>query len=236
MTPAPRKLATRVYRRFAVRPPLGFVRFGSLRRTRPISRNWGWDRGQPVDRHYIERFLGEARDRGDVRGRVLDFYDDDCARRFGRDDITIDVMNVTADVPGTTIVADLQSADHVPSESFDCIICLQVLNLIYDVRAAVQTLHRMLRTDGVLLVTVPALSKIVRDEGWEDHWRFTSQSAARLFREVFGDAVEVQAYGNVLAAIASLEGLSAHELKKEALDAFDPDFEVLIGVRAVKAG
>jgi hypothetical protein len=78
------------------------------------------------------------------------------------------------------------------------------------------------------------VSKITR--AWEDHWRFTSRSAGRLFREIFGDAVDVHAYGNVLAAIAFLEGLSAHELKKEELDASDPDFEVLIGVRALKAG
>src|SRR5689334_3710614 len=38
-------------------PSVGEVRLGDLRRLTPISRNWGFDRGQPVDRYYIENFL-----------------------------------------------------------------------------------------------------------------------------------------------------------------------------------
>ena len=38
-------------------PPVGEVRFGSLRMVTPISTNWGLDRGLPIDRYYIERAL-----------------------------------------------------------------------------------------------------------------------------------------------------------------------------------
>ena len=34
------------------------VSYGSLRRLTPISDRWGLDRGTPIDRHYIEQFLG----------------------------------------------------------------------------------------------------------------------------------------------------------------------------------
>ena len=37
--------------------PVGGVHFGNLRRIDPISRNWGYDRGLPIDRYYIEAFL-----------------------------------------------------------------------------------------------------------------------------------------------------------------------------------
>jgi SAM-dependent methyltransferase len=215
------------------RPRVGFVRFGSLRRTTPISPVWGWDRGLPIDRYYIEDFLRQAASRGEIRGRVLEFHDDAYARRFGGQSVTAtDVLNIEGDVSGTTIMADLASADDIPSDAFDCIICTQVLHLIYEVRPAVETLRRILRAGGVLLATVPCVSKITRE--WDDHWRFTSRSASRFFREIFGDAVDVQAYGNVLAAIAFLEGLSAHELKEKELGAFDPDFEVIVGIRARK--
>src|SRR4029453_14668409 len=43
---------------------------GTLRRTRPLSNDFGYDRGTPVDRYYIERFL--ARHQSDVKGRVLE--------------------------------------------------------------------------------------------------------------------------------------------------------------------
>ena len=67
------------------------------------------------------------------------------------------------------------------------------------------------------------------------NWRFTTLSARRLFGEVFPtENVTVEAYGNVLVAVAFLHGLAAEELRQEELDHRDPDYEVLITVRAVK--
>src|ERR687895_460818 len=83
--PAVRRLlsvsARRRLRRLGAWPPVGSLRLGSLRRVTPISRNYGFDRGTPIDRHYIERFL--TRHAGDVRGRVLEVGDDEYTRRFG---------------------------------------------------------------------------------------------------------------------------------------------------------
>ena len=58
-------------------PPVGTVRRLGLRRTEPISRAYGFDRGTPVDRHYIEAFLQRHApspdySAGDIRGRVLE--------------------------------------------------------------------------------------------------------------------------------------------------------------------
>jgi hypothetical protein len=36
--------------------------------------------------------------------------------------------------PGATIVGDLTRADHIPSDSFDCVNLTQTLQFIYDVR------------------------------------------------------------------------------------------------------
>jgi hypothetical protein len=73
-------------------------------------------------------------------------------------------------------------------------------------------------------------------ERWGDYWRFTSQSARRLFAEIFPpDEVQVEAHGNVLAAVAFLHGVAAEELSRRELEAHDPDFEVTVAVRAAKA-
>jgi hypothetical protein len=40
-------------------PPVGKVKFHNLRRLVPISKVWGVDRGQPLDRFYIENFLSD---------------------------------------------------------------------------------------------------------------------------------------------------------------------------------
>jgi SAM-dependent methyltransferase len=213
------------------------VRFGTLRRLTPVSGKFGWDRGGlPVDRYYIERFLGQYA--GDVAGRVLEVRDDAYTRRFGGPAVTrTDILHPTPDNPKATIVADLTAADHIPSDTFDCIVLTQVLPFIPDVQAAVRTLHRILRPGGVVLATVPGISQIVRYDmdRWGDYWRFTSLSACRIFESGFplGD-VRVEAHGNVLAATAFLQGLSTRDLEPHELDYRDPDYEVLITVRAVK--
>jgi SAM-dependent methyltransferase len=216
-------------------PPVGSVRFGDLGRTTPISRNFGFDRGQPVDRFYIERFLADHA--ADIRGRVLEIGDNVYTRRFGGGRVTkSDVLHVQEGNPRATIVADLTAAGHVASESFDCVILVQTLQFIYDVRAALLTLHRILKPGGILLATLPGISQLGRDE-WRGLWcwSFTTTSTRRLFGEVFGPgAVDVAAEGNVLAATAFLHGVAAGEIQRADLDYHDADYEMLITVRAVK--
>lgn len=217
-------------------PPVGRVAPQSLWRLKPISRVYGIDRGQPIDRYYIERFL--AAHAHDIHGWVLEIADDIYTRRFGGSRvIRSEVLHVEEGHPKTTLVADLTRADHIPSDTFDCIICTQTLPVIYDLRAAIKTLHRILKPGGVLLATMPGISKISRYDmdRWGYYWNFTSLSAHRLFTEAFDPAtIDVQVHGNVLAAIAFLHGLAAEELTQAELDYRDPDYEISIAVRAVK--
>ncbi len=217
------------------RPPVGWVNFGSLRRVTPISREFGYDRGLPVDRYYIENFL--AHHSNDIQGRVLEIGDDSYTRQFGGDRVTTrDVLHVKEGNPIATFVGDLTNADHIPSDAFDCFILTQTLHLVYDFRVALKTIYRILKPGGVILATVPGISQISTDE-WADYWcwSFTTLSARRLFEEFFpADNVQVETYGNVLSAIAFLEGLSFTELTKEELDHRDRCYELLITIRAVK--
>ena len=213
-------------------PPPGRVRFGSLRRLEPLSREFGFDRGLPVDRYYIEAFL--ARHAADVRGRVLEVGDDSYTRRFGGERVTKrDVLHVDPANPHATIVADLAAGDAIPSDAFDCVILTQTLHLLYDVPRALATLRRILRPGGTLLATFPGLSQLSCDvwrETW--YWGFTTLAARRLFAEAFPDAeVEIEAHGNVLASIAFLHGIATEELERSELDHRDPTYELLLTAR-----
>jgi GT2 family glycosyltransferase/SAM-dependent methyltransferase len=217
-------------------PPPGRVGFGDLRRVTPISRDFGYDRGLPVDRYYIEQFL--ARHRSLIRGRVLEIGDDSYTRKFGgRRVLAADVLHVEEGNEQATYVGDLTCADQIPSDHFDCFILTQTLHLVYDVRAALQTIYRVLKPGGVVLATLPGISQRSRDQ-WADYWcwGFTRLSAGRLFAEFFpAEEIEVESHGNVLAATAFLQGLAANELSPEELEHQDPQYEMLITVRAVKA-
>jgi SAM-dependent methyltransferase len=219
------------------RPPVGQVDFGSLRRVNPTSSQFGFDRGKPIDRYYIENFLAYHAD--DIQGRVLEIGDASYTREFGGKRVTVsDVLHVDEGNPQATIVADLTSADHIPSDTFDCIIFTQTLQFIYDVRSAIQSLHRILKPEGVLLATFPGISQIARDRwGEQQYWAFTHLSASRLFEETFPVSnVELEMHGNALTAISFLHGLAAEELREQELKRRSLGYEVVITVRAVKPG
>jgi len=227
--PKIRKTLSNLRRRFQ-------VRWGSLRRLKPFSQTFGFDRGQCIDRYYIENFL--SRNSQKIQGHVLELADNCYTQKFGGQKVThSDILHLTPDNPKATLIADLTSAEKLSSNTFDCIILTQTLQFIYDVKSALKTLHRILKPGGVLLATFPGISQISRydRDRWGEYWRFTSLSARRLFEEVFpADQIMVEVYGNVLTATAFLHGMAVQELRRKELDYHDSDYEVLITVRAVK--
>jgi glycosyltransferase involved in cell wall biosynthesis len=227
----------KVKRTFSHWPPRGAVRFGSLRRLRPISRWWGFDRGTPIDRHYIEDFLTQYR--RDIHGHVLEIGEDRYATRFGGTAVRkLDILHVSETDPQATIVADLADpVSAIPSNTFDVVIVTQTIHLIYDIQACVRTLHRILRPGGVALVTVPGIGDARRDpaSGAPVYWFLTPDSAECLFGDVFSpENVVSAARGNVLTATAFLYGVAAEELSGHELSYNDPEYPVSVSVRAVK--
>jgi hypothetical protein len=197
----------------------------------PVSRQFGFDRGKPVDRWYIERFVDQHR--ADVRGAVLEVAEDTYTQWYGNGQVTSsDVLHHTGN-DASTIIGDLTTGAGLPEATYDCFICTQTLPFIYDVHAAVRGMATLLRPGGIVLATVPGMSQVSREDkrDWGDWWRFTSQGAQRLFEEAFED-VGVAAHGNVLSASAFLYGYAAEELTEGELAYGDPDYELVITVRA----
>ena len=234
---ATRLLRARLRRLRSARVPRpGRVRFGDLRRVRPFSEWFGFDRGTPLDRLYIEGFL--ARCSADIRGRVLEVGDNAYTLRFGGAAVTrSDVLHVDASNRHATIIGDLSDGAGLPEAAFDCIVLTQTLHLIHDLPRAVATLQRMLVPGGVLLATAPGVSSVDRGEwGASWHWSLTPLSLERLLKDRFGEAeVAVESHGNVLTAAGFLYGLAAEEFTPAELAAEDPRYPVIVAARAVKS-
>ena len=199
----------------------------------PASRVFGYDRGTPIDRYYIENFLRSNSDQ--IRGRVLEVGDATYTHRFGSDVRQSDVLHATTGSRNATIIGDLATGQGIPDSAFDCIILTQVLPFIFDVRAAVATSHRAVRPGGVVLATVPGISQISRYDmdRWGDFWRFTDRSARRLFEEAFAAGhVEVESFGNVAVATQFLQGMALQEIDPAELGPNDPDYQLIITVKA----
>lgn len=211
------------------------INFGELRRSEPFSINWGFDRGRPVDRYFIEEFL--QRHSGDVRGRVLEIKDNVYTRQFGSNDTLSEILDITCDNPKATIIADITDAQHVESNAFDCIILTQTLQLIFDIKSAIATIYRLLKPGGVLLVTVPAITPdfLTPVEG-EFYWAIFPAALRSILSEQFDPRkLLIDARGNMATAIAFLAGLAQQDLAEGEFVPNDPHFPMIVTARAVKS-
>jgi SAM-dependent methyltransferase len=208
---------------------------GDLNRVTPFSTDFGYDRGGPVDRYYIENFL--AASSGHIKGRVLEIGDNEYTLRYGGSRIAVsDILYIDDTNPKATFVGDLSNAPHLPSDSFDCIILTQTLHLIYDYKGALETCYRILKPGGALLLTVPGISHIHHGE-WGKYWMwsFTTASIQRMLSEVFDPGkLKVQSFGNVLTATAFLYALGLPEINIKQVEYNDPQYQLIITAAAIK--
>lgn len=207
----------------------------NLRSVKPIARKFGFYRGQPIDRYYIDKFLEE--NAFYIYGKTLEVADDRYSRKYGDALESVDILHISANNRNATIIADLTKKDDLPEDTFDCFICTQTLQFIYHVNKAVSGIYKLLRPGGVVLATVPGIAQMSRDDNkrWGEYWRFTELSLFKLFSNVFGkDHVHVCSFGNVLSSIAFLEGLCTAELTIDELDYKDDEYQLLITVVAEK--
>jgi len=211
--------------------------WGDLSGRSPISAVWGTDRGKPVDRFFVEQFLDMHR--SDIHGRVLEVKDPGYTRMFGGERVVdAEVIDLDPENSQATMRADLSCADDVTGDQFDCFILTQTLHIIYDIRAALSHAVRMLKPDGVLLCTIPAVSRVnYEDGGLEsgDYWRLTAAAVRRLFEEILpSECVSIHTPGNVKLCVAFLSGLATEDLSADDLAFRDPWFPLLHCVRAIK--
>jgi SAM-dependent methyltransferase len=202
---------------------------------KPFSTEFGYERGQPIDRYYIERFLEEVKDT--VRGKVLEIGGDDYTLQYGGSNLQEShVLHVHADNPKATIVGDLTSLPHVPGDVYDCIILTQTLHLIYDFRSALGTCYRLLKPGGSLLLTTPGITPVDHGE-WKDtwFWSFTQAAVQKMLEEHFKpEGIDLQYYGNVMVATSFLYGQCTQELNEQDLLFKDPYYPVTITAKATK--
>jgi len=216
-------------------PQPGHVTTGDFSQTTPFSTIFGYDRGGPIDRYYIENFLQQ--ESASIHGRVLEIGDNAYTKQFGASRvIQSDVLHIDPINAQATFVGDLSNAPHLPDAAFDCIILTQTLHLIYDFKGALMTCYRILKPGGTLLLTVPGITPIDKGE-WKEtwYWSFTDKALSRLMTELYTEAMfEIQSFGNVGVAAAYLYGMGLPEISRDKLDYYDPQFQVINTLKAVK--
>ena len=202
-------------------------RWGNLRRTRPFSDNFGFERGTPVDRFYLHRFLDQHRHL--ITGRVLEIQLPGYTNRYGHDLTATDSVDIAAGTyAGLTYLTDLAQSDQViPDASYDCFLLPNTLCVMRDIEGCLRQALRVVKPGGVILATSAALVPLTGDS--PDYWHLSAAGWRELAARAWpGCEVRVEQHGNCLTATAAMLGLVLEELSPSELEYDDPRFPVLV--------
>lgn len=201
---------------------------------RPISKRFGAERGKPIDRVYIERFLAENQDK--IKGTVMEMADSRYTKMFGHDVEQSLMLHLNGWGKGV-VKGNLETGEGINENSVDCFICTQTIQFIYDIHSVVRNIYKMLKPGGAALVTAHCLGQISLYDyhNWGEYWRFTEMSMRRLFAEAFdAETITVCSWGSMKTAMAYQYGLCAEDLHKEDFEFHDEQYPVIITVMAEK--
>jgi len=228
--PLPRQLKKFIRR--IIRTP--FFYFISSK-PQPISSFYGLDRGKPIDRFYIENFL--EKNRNLIKGECLELLNNSYTKKYGGEKISkSDILDIEENNTNATIIDDLRKLQTISDNTYDCIILTQVFQFIDDLDSALSACYRILKKEGVLLVTLPSLSRIDCISGVDgDYWRFTKAGAKYLFEKHFSsEKLEIETKGNARSGIYFYSGLAQEDVSRKTLLVDDGNFPLIVTVKATK--
>ena len=197
-------------------------RWGNLRRTTPLSGTFGFERGTPVDRYYLHRFLDDHR--ALITGDVLEVQTNSYTKRFGHDLGRTDSFDI---VPlfNPTYLIDLGHSERVlPEAAYDCVLLPQTLPHLRELDLCLSQAMRVVRPGGVILASAGCLIPLTGD--MPDYWRLSPDGWREKLASAWPGA-EVNGHGNCLSAVAAQLGLALEELSDAELAVHDPRYPVV---------
>tara|TARA_Y100000385_G_scaffold274995_1_gene318802 strand:+ start:293 stop:985 length:693 start_codon:yes stop_codon:yes gene_type:complete len=202
-----------------------------------ISNDFGFGRGTPIDRYYLEIFL--KTNQKYFIGESLEFGSDFYLKKYNNRIKSFDVFTSFLDKKNSKniIKGDLSLIEDLPKEKYDFIVCTNVLNFIYEIDSAIKGLHKMLKKNGICLISLAGFSTHVSRydmDKWGDYWRLSKKTAIKIFKKNNFEIEECNSYGNVYLASAQMKGFCVEDIDNEMLKNVDNDYQMLITLRIKK--
>jgi SAM-dependent methyltransferase len=206
-------------------------RWGNMRRVTPFSDYFGFERGTPIDRHYVSGFF--AAHAREITGRILEIQSTSYAERFGAGATVLHSIDIEPRFNPTFCCDLAQARNVIPSESYDCFLLPNTLAHVRDLEAALENAYRVVAPGGVILATCPGFVPLIPDA--KDYWHLSADGWQLLFsRACPGSSLELESHGNCLAAVAAMYGLALEELTPAELNCQDPRYPVLVTISCRK--
>lgn len=99
-------------------------------------------------------------------------------------------------LPDTTYIGDIQNMTMIPSDSYDCALCLEVLEHVPSPLQAIREIFRILKPGGIFIFSAPYLSRI-HDQP-HDYFRFTAYGLRLILTESLFNVIEIVPKGGIL--------------------------------------
>lgn len=146
-----------------------------------------------ITRKNLEEFIQKYTN----KGKTLDIG---CANaryfKYFPNRVGIDIKKT----PAVDIVADAHDLHMFQDERFDCILCTEVLEHLHTPQKAINEMHRVLKKNGILIITTRFLFPLHDIPG--DYYRFTKYGLKHLLSNF--EIIEMKEEVNTLGAIAVL--------------------------------
>ncbi len=188
---------------------------------------FGSNRGNPIDRYYIEDFL--ERNSEYIHGDVGEMGELTYTEQFGQEINNKYIFHVSQKGEDIKNI-NLETGEGIENELLDCFICTQTIQFIYDIKSVAKNIYKLLKDDGVALITAAGISKISLGDynQWGEYWHFTKQSMKRIFQDAGFSEIEVESYGNIKTAMCFLYGMTVEDLSEDDFELNDEQFQVII--------
>lgn len=222
-------LARELFVRGLLSRPVGQIELGDLRRRAPFDPMFGFTRGTPIDRYYLDRFI--ERIRPEVRGAVLEIGGSRANRERYRFDAATEyrAMDIKRS-PDVDLVGDVHDRGLIPPGTLDAIVIFNVLEHCARPWVVADNLRAWLRVGGKVFAMVPSVQRVHRQP--KDYWRPYPDGMEVLFSDFA--RCQLFVYGNPLTSVAAIMGIAAQELSADELDHVNIGYPVATCVIAEK--
>jgi SAM-dependent methyltransferase len=97
----------------------------------------------------------------------------------------------------TTYVADVQNMPMIIDQSYDTALCLEVLEHVPEPLQALREINRILKPNGVLIISVPHLSRLHEEP--HDYYRFTKYALRHILESAGFQIVALEKRGGLFS-------------------------------------
>ena len=203
-----------------------------------VSKKFGFDRGLPIDRFYIDKYLDKNLSKSTYQNG-LEVGGVQYLEKFkvAKKTALLHPEYLISEGHGDqALVVDLNKKfKNIGDEKFDLIIATNVLNFVEEPHLALNTFQELLVPGGLLIISVSASMPISEFDKnrWGDFWRFSLQGLRLILGKTDMD-FEIEYRGNFRATIAFLCGMATEECPEIDLLDLDDEFPITIFAKCKK--